>query len=79
MKICEFAWRCGGLISHLSDKPVLASIYRHRYCEDDCAHCARYMMASAGPIAIPDDLLPNQHHRLPAFGLADTRDYAGAS
>lgn len=67
---CEFRSRCVGLEAHLSDKPSLHTLFRAHYCEGERHGCARYVVALAGPHAIPNDLLPNQHHRLGDFGIS---------
>lgn len=67
---CEFKVRCMGLTNHLSARPMLEAVYRSRYCHESPFRCARYAYAQAIPHAIPDDFLPNQHHRLESFGVA---------
>lgn len=69
MTDCEYVSRCAGLSTHLSERPVLESLYRHKYCREEWSKCARFAVAVSGPMPIPDDLLPNQHDRLEALGV----------
>ncbi|HHY13738.1 MAG TPA: hypothetical protein GX526_03750 [Thermoanaerobacterales bacterium] len=42
----------------------LGQLYKRRYCENDKASCARYIVANAlGKENVPADLYPNMHER----------------
>ncbi len=64
MAECEKLATCIFFNDKMSDMPGTAEMFKNRYCRDDNANCARYMILKAlGKEKVPIDLFPNEHER----------------
>lgn len=60
MNECECLPRCPFFHDKMDDMPVMADMYKHKYCLGDAATCARHMVFEVlGREAVPTDLFPN--------------------
>ena len=61
---CECLPTCIFFNDRMLNMPSTAEIFKHRYCKDDFASCARYMVfKNLGRERVPPDLFPNQQDR----------------
>ena len=60
MAECELLAGCIFFNDKMSNMPAMASIFKDKYCKDDNAECARYMVFKAlGKEKVPPNLFPN--------------------
>ena len=61
MAECKLTAGCIFFNDKMSDKPASAELMKNRYCRDDFANCARYMVfEKLGRPKVPADLYPGQ-------------------
>ncbi|SBV98663.1 conserved hypothetical protein [uncultured Alphaproteobacteria bacterium] len=61
MADCPCLPKCPFFLDRMADMPSMANKLKDKYCRDDFAHCARYMVFKAlGPGRSPDSLFPAQ-------------------
>lgn len=75
---CRYLATCTLFRGELAPTPHLAKRYRAHYCLGEWQECARYAVAQeAGPSAVPEGMLPNQHER--AYEIVRSRWVSRAS
>jgi len=68
MADCELTETCIFFNDKMADMPVMADIYKDRYCRGAKSECARYLVFSTiGRENVPIDLYPNQRERAEAI------------
>jgi len=61
MAECEFLKTCPFFNTRMAQMPMMAEIYKDKYCKGDFRSCARQIVAQQlGRENIPEDLYPNQ-------------------
>ena len=64
MADCECLAGCIFFNDKMAERPATANVYKRRFCQEDNANCARYMVFKAiGKGSVPPDLYPNQQDR----------------
>lgn len=64
MADCKNLKGCIFFNDQMKNMPGTSSVFKKKYCKDDFASCARYVVCEAlGKNAVPDDLYPNQSER----------------
>lgn len=60
MADCERLPGCPFFHDKMENMPVMADMYKHRYCQGDNSECARWLVLQAlGSGNVPGDLFPN--------------------
>lgn len=68
MKDCELLQRCPFFNNRLTEMPSMAELFKKKYCKNDWASCARYMIRKQiGIEHMPENLWPNQQSKAEAL------------
>jgi hypothetical protein len=60
---CSRTEACPFFQSRMVKMPATAEMFRHKYCHNEWAKCARFrVLAVYGSAGVPDDLSPNDEH-----------------
>jgi hypothetical protein len=71
MAECQLLAGCIFFNDKMQDKPGTAELMKTRYCRDNFAGCARYMIfEKLGRPKVPPDLFPNQTDKAAKLILA---------
>lgn len=65
MSDCPSLVKCPFYNDKIADKPILAEMYKKKYCKSNNNNCARWKIATTlGKQFVPTDLFPNQVDRI---------------
>lgn len=65
MSDCPSLKNCPFYNDKMKGKPILAEIYKKKYCKSNNSNCARWQVANAvGKQFVPLDLFPNQTDKI---------------
>ena len=68
MADCECLAGCPFFHDKMESKPVLAELYKKKYCKGDSAECARHRVFKAlGKGRVPANLFPSQAEKVDAI------------
>lgn len=72
MPNCPIRDRCQFFQNQMSGMPATTILMKKSYCEGDNSTCARWLVLSQlGPTRVPQDLFPNQRHRVATILAGD--------